>query len=127
MPVNMASHAHDQGYMDLNFLIPELVGGVKYRKGVYAAEDGDFVTAGSARIDCLRHHSGWLRSIGQRSCPMSLIELDDHERQALVEVLQSFLSELRNEVTHTDRQEFRQRLKDQEHLLRKILGKIDQP
>lgn len=54
MPVNMVSHAHGQGYMDLNFLIPELVGNLKYRKGVYAADDGDFVTAGSARIDYLR-------------------------------------------------------------------------
>ena len=54
MPVNVASHAHGQGYMDLNFLIPELVADVKYRKGVYAAEDGDFVTTGSARIDYQR-------------------------------------------------------------------------
>jgi outer membrane receptor protein involved in Fe transport len=54
MPVNMVSHAHGQGYMDLNFLIPELVGNLKYRKGVYAAEDGDFATTGSARIDYLR-------------------------------------------------------------------------
>ncbi|MFZ2855754.1 MAG: TonB-dependent receptor [Rhodocyclaceae bacterium] len=54
MPVNVASHAHGQGYMDLNFLIPELIGSVKYRKGVYAAEDGDFTTTGSARIDYAR-------------------------------------------------------------------------
>jgi outer membrane receptor protein involved in Fe transport len=50
MPVNVASHAHGQGYMDLNFLIPELVAGIHYRKGVYAAEDGDLSTTGSARI-----------------------------------------------------------------------------
>lgn len=54
MPVNVASHAHGQGYMDLNFLIPELVFSVKYRKGVYAADDGDFATTGSARIDYQR-------------------------------------------------------------------------
>jgi hypothetical protein len=54
MPVNMVSHAHGQGYMDLNFLMPELIGNLKYRKGVYATEDGDFVTAGSARIEYLR-------------------------------------------------------------------------
>lgn len=54
MPVNMVSHAHGQGYMDLNFLIPELVGNLKYRKGVYAAEDGDFAVTGSARIDYIR-------------------------------------------------------------------------
>jgi len=50
MPVNMPTHAHGQGYTDLNFLIPELVGSIGYRKGVYAAEDGDFSSAGTARI-----------------------------------------------------------------------------
>ena len=54
MPVNMLSHAHGQGYMDLNFLMPELVSGIKYRKGVYAAEDGDLAVTGSARIDYKR-------------------------------------------------------------------------
>ncbi|HOB47606.1 MAG TPA: TonB-dependent receptor, partial [Zoogloea sp.] len=54
MPTNMVSHAHGQGYMDLNFLIPELVDSVGYRKGMYAAEDGDFATSGSARIDYRR-------------------------------------------------------------------------
>ncbi len=54
MPVNMASHAHGQGYMDLNFLIPELIDRIQYRKGVYAAEDGDFATTGTARIDYRR-------------------------------------------------------------------------
>ncbi|HEX8602116.1 MAG TPA: TonB-dependent receptor [Pseudoduganella sp.] len=50
MPVNMRSHAHGQGYTDLNFLIPELVQRIDYRKGPYAAQDGDFASAGSARI-----------------------------------------------------------------------------
>lgn len=54
MPVNMATHGHGQGYMDLNFLIPELISGLRYRKGMYAAEDGDFATTGSARIDYKR-------------------------------------------------------------------------
>jgi outer membrane receptor protein involved in Fe transport len=54
MPVNMVSHAHGQGYMDLNFLMPELIGTMKYKKGAYSAEDGDFATSGSARIDYLR-------------------------------------------------------------------------
>ncbi len=30
MPVNLPTHAHGPGYSDLNFLIPELVSGVKY-------------------------------------------------------------------------------------------------
>ena len=51
MPVNMPTHAHGQGYTDLNFVIPELVSGVQYRKGPYFVEDGDFTTAGSANIN----------------------------------------------------------------------------
>lgn len=51
MPVNNVSHAHGQGYMDLNFLIPELINNMDYRKGAYAAEDGDFATTGSSRIN----------------------------------------------------------------------------
>jgi len=54
MPVNMVSHAHGQGYMDLNFLLPELVRQVRFSKGSYRAEDGDFATTGSARIDYQR-------------------------------------------------------------------------
>src|SRR5262245_60907809 len=38
MPVNMPTHAHGQGYSDLNFLIPELVSGVQYEKGPYFAD-----------------------------------------------------------------------------------------
>ncbi len=50
MPVNMPSHAHGQGYSDLNWLIPELVERINYRKGPYFAEEGDFASAGAARI-----------------------------------------------------------------------------
>ena len=51
MPVNMPSHGHGQGYADLNFLMPELVSGVRYRKGPYFAQSGDFSLAGSASLD----------------------------------------------------------------------------
>jgi hypothetical protein len=50
MPVNMPTHAHGQGYSDLNFLIPELVTGVQFSKGPYYADQGDFATAGSSNI-----------------------------------------------------------------------------
>lgn len=53
MPVNMRTHAHGQGYADLNFLIPELVGAVEFHKGPYFVRDGDFASAGSVRIDYL--------------------------------------------------------------------------
>ena len=51
MPVNMPTHAHGQGYTDLNFLIPELVSDLHYRKGPYYADEGDFATAGAVRMD----------------------------------------------------------------------------
>jgi len=50
MPVNMPTHAHGQGYSDLNFLFPELVSGVQFSKGPYYADQGDFATAGSSNI-----------------------------------------------------------------------------
>ena len=33
VPVNMPTHAHGQGYTDINFVIPELVNSVEYRNG----------------------------------------------------------------------------------------------
>lgn len=54
VPVNMPTHAHGQGYADINFLIHELVDEVHYRKGPYYAEEGNFSAAGAARIDYVR-------------------------------------------------------------------------
>ena len=51
VPVNLRTHAHGQGWADLNFLIPELVQRVDFRKGPYYAEEGDFSTAGAAHIE----------------------------------------------------------------------------
>src|SRR5256712_11407591 len=50
MPVNLRTHAHGQGYTDLNFLIPELVQRVDYFKGPYFASKGDFASAGAADV-----------------------------------------------------------------------------
>ncbi|MEO0997171.1 MAG: TonB-dependent receptor [Pseudomonadota bacterium] len=47
VPVNLRTHGHGQGYLDLNFLIPELVATARYRKGPYSADVGDFSSAGS--------------------------------------------------------------------------------
>jgi hypothetical protein len=54
VPVNLPTHAHGQGYADLNFMIPELVDTVHYRKGVYYADVGDFGSAGSADISYVK-------------------------------------------------------------------------
>jgi hypothetical protein len=50
IPVNLPTHAHGQGYMDLNWVIPELVTRADYSKGPYFAENGDFSSAGAARL-----------------------------------------------------------------------------
>jgi hypothetical protein len=54
MPINLPSHGHGQGYADLNFLIPELVEHIHYRKGPYYADEGDFSAAGAAHVHLKR-------------------------------------------------------------------------
>jgi outer membrane receptor protein involved in Fe transport len=50
MPINMRTHAHGQGYADLNFLIPELISAMNVRKGPYYADVGDFGSVGALSI-----------------------------------------------------------------------------
>jgi outer membrane receptor protein involved in Fe transport len=50
MPVNERTHAHGQGYTDLNFLIPELASGVAFTKGPYYPSEGDFSSVGSDHL-----------------------------------------------------------------------------
>ena len=50
VPMNMPSHAHGQGYLDLNSVIPELVDNIEYGKGPYYADAGDFSSAGYSRM-----------------------------------------------------------------------------
>lgn len=50
MAINEPTHAHGQGYSDLNFLIPELVDGLSYTKGPYYADVGDFGAVGSIHV-----------------------------------------------------------------------------
>jgi len=48
MPANYVTHAHGQGYADINFVMPELVERLDYFKGPYFAEFGDLSSAGGA-------------------------------------------------------------------------------
>jgi TonB dependent receptor-like, beta-barrel/TonB-dependent Receptor Plug Domain len=50
VPINLPTHGHGQGYTDLNFVIPELLANLQYRKGPYYAEEGDFSAAGAVRM-----------------------------------------------------------------------------
>jgi len=54
VPVNLPTHAHGQGYTDVNFVIPELVESIEYRKGTYYAETGNFSAAGAAQMRYVR-------------------------------------------------------------------------
>ena len=54
MPINMPTHAHGQGYADANFLIPELVESIAFRKGPYFADEGDFSAAGATHLNYYR-------------------------------------------------------------------------
>jgi hypothetical protein len=51
MPLNLPSHAHGEGYADMNTVIPELVQRVNYEKGPYYADVGNFGSAGSAHLE----------------------------------------------------------------------------
>ena len=48
MPANYRTHAHGQGYADLNFIVPEFVEKLTYFKGPFFASYGDLSTAGGA-------------------------------------------------------------------------------
>ena len=51
LPLNLPSHAHGEGYSDMNTVIPEFVERVDYEKGPYYADVGDFGSAGSAHLE----------------------------------------------------------------------------
>ncbi len=86
MPVNMPTHGHGQGYSDLNFVIPELVSRIRYKKGPYFAEEGDFASAGAAQLEYFRRleHAevslqvgeyGYRRLVAMNSSPLGHGEL----------------------------------------------------
>ena len=50
MPLNLPSHAHGEGYSDMNAVIPEFVERVDYEKGPYYADVGNYGSAGSAHL-----------------------------------------------------------------------------
>lgn len=59
IPMNLRTNAHGQGYMDLNSLIPELVDTIEFGKGPYYADQGDFSSAGYARMATKKKMTGF--------------------------------------------------------------------
>jgi hypothetical protein len=51
MPLNLPSHAHGEGYADMNIVIPEFVKRVNFEKGPYYADIGNYGSAGSAHVE----------------------------------------------------------------------------
>ena len=51
MPLNLPSHAHGEGYADMNTVIPEFVQRVNFEKGPYYADVGNYGSAGSAHVE----------------------------------------------------------------------------
>ncbi|MFM1975181.1 MAG: hypothetical protein RL145_27 [Pseudomonadota bacterium] len=59
--MNLRSHGHGHGYLDLNGLSPDLVKREDYRKGPYRADTGDFSMAGTAFITTIdRLEAPWV-------------------------------------------------------------------
>ncbi len=83
LPVNLSTHGHGQGYLDVNGLIPETVERIDYRKGPYYAELGDFSMAGASKIKTIDKldrnfvsleggHYGWQRVVGGQTIKSDL-------------------------------------------------------
>lgn len=63
-PVNFVTHAHGQGYADLNPIIPELVEVMDYWKGPFYGQLGDLSTAGAAKFNFFDMLPSGIASIG---------------------------------------------------------------
>ena len=74
IPVNMHTHGHGQGYTDINFVIPELLDRIEYKKGTYYADEGNFSAAGAVDLKYRRSLDDALLSltVGEDSFARSL-------------------------------------------------------
>ncbi len=55
---------------------------------------------------------------------MIQVDLGDEERQILLEVLESALSDLRMEIADTDSMDFRDMLKGRKEVIKKVIGAL---
>lgn len=55
---------------------------------------------------------------------MPQLELDEKEQETLAVVLESYLSELKTEIGHTDRQSLREQLRGQERVIKQIQDRL---
>ena len=64
MVVNQRSHAHGQGWTDVNFIIPEISNQLEYKKGPFYASEGDFSSAGAVSVVYANKLEKGIASIG---------------------------------------------------------------
>ncbi|MCB9638208.1 MAG: TonB-dependent receptor [Myxococcales bacterium] len=50
IPINEIANIHGQGYADINFLMPSVMQRLRYAKGPFLGEQGDFATTGTLNI-----------------------------------------------------------------------------
>src|SRR5690606_881076 len=86
VPMNLRTHGHGQGYLDVNGLMPETVERIDFRKGPYRADLGDNALAGAALIRTVSRFErpfaafeagsfGWLRAAGGGTTSLGAGEL----------------------------------------------------
>jgi outer membrane receptor for Fe3+-dicitrate len=75
MPINLRSHAHGQGYTDLNFIIPETIEGLDVYKGAYLPEYGDFSDGGGGQFQDASGGEGGRGAVGRRAVQHSTASL----------------------------------------------------
>jgi outer membrane receptor protein involved in Fe transport len=75
IPVNMHTHGHGQGYTDINFVIPELLDRIEYKKGTYYADEGNFSAAGAVDLRYRRDldHNLFSLTLGEDSYARGLL------------------------------------------------------
>jgi len=80
VPINLPTHAHGQGYMDLNWVMPEIIDYVTFRKGPYYADVGDFSSAGTAAFHLVKTLPEGLVKVG--------VGQDDYYRLVVAQIPQ---------------------------------------
>ena len=64
------------------------------------------------------------KAAGKEETMVLNVELSPADREILVDVIDTCLSDLRMEIAHTDRQEFREQLKRRKEVLQKVLDRL---
>ena len=96
IPINLPSNAHGEGYLDLNFVIPELIQKMDYGKGPYFANVGNFGSAGWENIQTFQTLPAGIAKVEYGSWNYERALLADSTKAGQGNLLGAF------EVVHTD-------------------------